>query len=655
MADDLKVKLGVDVDALLRGMKRGEKSLEDFKAQAARFKAALDKATDPASIIRLNRAIEASAAKMKALQSAGTGVAQKVGKDFTGLSRIIQDLPFGFVGIQNNITQLLPAAGALGLVLSAVTTAITFAQVGTGAWTRGLNSNKKAIEDNKQSLEDFKSAQRSSMVEYEKQRVTIESLVAVIKSDVSTKDQQARALERLNKLIPDNIGVLTKQNITTAEGTRILNEYTKAIEARGIAELLSARIAELAVQQIDNRSNFTKELTQLLIKQSDTERKLLNQRQKFQISNNDFAKEKALREELANLQGQQIRLTNQYKSSVVDLNKQIANYRKEAVAAFTNATPLEEFDKEKVKKAKETISDVIKELRRELDFLNIKGQVFNVNVYKEQASKVASAIDEIIKKFKVDPKDSLIQKMLNGGTVSNIVSGENIPGLKGLNRQLEERVKKELSGPPLKIPIPVQPTFVVPPIASEADIIKITRFEEFRAGVNALASQMRDAINNAFGGAFEGIASGAKVQNIFGNFFKTTLSALGSGVQQLGIQALAVQKIIGVLKAAFGTKMGLGAAIGLIALGGIIKGLANRIEIPGFADGVTNFRGGLAMVGERGPEMVRLPSGADVVPNHSLGAIGGGMSMNLSGSFRVAGTDLVLVLERANKSLNRVG
>lgn len=37
--------------------------------------------------------------------------------------------------------------------------------------------------------------------------------------------------------------------------------------------------------------------------------------------------------------------------------------------------------------------------------------------------------------------------------------------------------------------------------------------------------------------------------------------------------------------------------------------------IPGFAEGVRNFEGGWAMVGEQGPELVNLPSGSDVFSN----------------------------------------
>lgn len=43
-----------------------------------------------------------------------------------------------------------------------------------------------------------------------------------------------------------------------------------------------------------------------------------------------------------------------------------------------------------------------------------------------------------------------------------------------------------------------------------------------------------------------------------------------------------------------------------------------RDVIPGFAGGVRNFEGGLAVVGERGPELVHLPRGSDVIPNDQL-------------------------------------
>jgi hypothetical protein len=55
-----------------------------------------------------------------------------------------------------------------------------------------------------------------------------------------------------------------------------------------------------------------------------------------------------------------------------------------------------------------------------------------------------------------------------------------------------------------------------------------------------------------------------------------------------------------------------------------------RKLIPGFADGVRNFSGGLAVVGERGPELVNLPKGADVFSNEEsrrMTASGGGITI----------------------------
>lgn len=51
------------------------------------------------------------------------------------------------------------------------------------------------------------------------------------------------------------------------------------------------------------------------------------------------------------------------------------------------------------------------------------------------------------------------------------------------------------------------------------------------------------------------------------------------------------------------------------SLGGFTVGTPNIQPIKGFADGVKNFSGGLAIVGERGPELVNLPRGSSVTPN----------------------------------------
>lgn len=68
----------------------------------------------------------------------------------------------------------------------------------------------------------------------------------------------------------------------------------------------------------------------------------------------------------------------------------------------------------------------------------------------------------------------------------------------------------------------------------------------------------------------------------------------------------------------------------------VVGGIVDKI--PGFASGVENFGGGLAMVGENGRELVQLPGGSSVMPNDQLeralsgGKGGGGIHIMVTGN-----------------------
>jgi hypothetical protein len=93
--------------------------------------------------------------KVSAAGAATGGAVTKMGTNFTGLSRVIQDLPYGFNAISNNLTQLVPAAGAAGLAFSGIVTAITFAQIGFGAWSRTMESVDEGMKAATKSVTDF--------------------------------------------------------------------------------------------------------------------------------------------------------------------------------------------------------------------------------------------------------------------------------------------------------------------------------------------------------------------------------------------------------------------------------------------------------------------------------------------------------------------
>lgn len=62
--------------------------------------------------------------------------------------------------------------------------------------------------------------------------------------------------------------------------------------------------------------------------------------------------------------------------------------------------------------------------------------------------------------------------------------------------------------------------------------------------------------------------------------------------------------------------------------------------LPGNANGTNHWKGGPTWVGERGPEIVNLPKGSQVIPNHKAGAGGVNISLNMSGVMARSRTDL---------------
>lgn len=165
-------------------------------------------------------------------------------------------------------------------------------------------------------------------------------------------------------------------------------------------------------------------------------------------------------------------------------------------------------------------------------------------------------------------------------------------------------------------------------------------------GLQDVAVEIESTVSNALAGVGEAIGDTiANGTNLFGNLFKVIaagMKQLGTQMITLGTAALALKKLT------INPLLSIAAGIALVALSSV----ANK-AIPQFATGVQNFRGGVALVGERGRELVNLPKGSDVLTNHQ--------SMNIGRSdivipdVKIQGQDLVLVFKRASQTISRNG
>lgn len=130
------------------------------------------------------------------------------------------------------------------------------------------------------------------------------------------------------------------------------------------------------------------------------------------------------------------------------------------------------------------------------------------------------------------------------------------------------------------------------------------------------AQRMTEQIGNGLGNAFSRLADAV----LSGN---DALSATVDVLMDLGKQLVssAIQGFFGNLfSGALAGGMGLGSgAVGRSVYGGNTGFFPG---FPGMASGGTVGRGGMTWVGEKGPELLNLPRGAQVIPNHDLGTVG---------------------------------
>jgi TP901 family phage tail tape measure protein len=92
-----------------------------------------------------------------------------------------------------------------------------------------------------------------------KEKSEIDLLTKIGQSENIEKDKKIKAIARLNEIIPDYIGILTLENIKTAEGIGILKKYTAELYANARAKAVQSKFDELSKEKVDIESKSSKD------------------------------------------------------------------------------------------------------------------------------------------------------------------------------------------------------------------------------------------------------------------------------------------------------------------------------------------------------------------------------------------------------------
>lgn len=232
-------------------------------AEGLKIKIGADVAQGVAGINQFNRAV--SQIKPGAGQATNAMI---------NLSRVVQDAPFGFIGIANNINPLLESfqrlqgetkslggtlkalgasligAGGIGLALSAV----QFLMLGGfGAFNSYGKGAKQAAEEVKSAGDIIKEATGS----VSGQIVEVRALAEAVKDETKTHRERLEALKQLKKINKEYFGDLTLETSQYGKLNTAVDGYVKSLIQQAIIKDLQSEIGKVGAE-------FTKQRLEIL-------------------------------------------------------------------------------------------------------------------------------------------------------------------------------------------------------------------------------------------------------------------------------------------------------------------------------------------------------------------------------------------------------
>ena len=470
----------------------------------------------------------------------------------TNLGRIVQDAPFGFIGITNNINPLLESfqrlkletgstgsalkalagsligAGGLGLAVSVVSSLLTVFALNSRSSGNATKEHKEKVDETKNAADDYARAISSAS-----------------SADVS---HQAKLVE-LNQVLRDtsnNFNTLSQNIINQA-----LAEYLATQKEGLIKKILDAKVKEI----LEAQSAFSK------------------------------------------------------------------------VREYTEGIFSKDPNKRAVAEATADIKN-LNNLVKSFGLTDIFGGIFKLDKLKVKPEKVEVDIPERKELFlpgKVKVPEIKFPEMKMSFKDTNIIIDGSI-------------VDKTING--------------IQKLIREANLEALT--QEFSILVSDAMKGVAVDVGETIGNVFADLATnkGNGLDNLFAGLF----NSVGAQIQALGKFLIRSAIQVKIAKEAFKKLLdkpvlAIAVGIGLIALGAALKSAAKQ-QFKGFALGGRNIAGGVALVGERGPELVNLPKGSDVIPNSNFNNIQAG-AMEVYGRIVAQGTELAVIIDRARATNRR--
>lgn len=678
----IEVEIGAVIDGLRKGFGESVKIIETLEKQALELDKALRAATDLPTIQNLNSQLAQTKAALNQLKSSGidpltkaTSNYNSVGVDF---ARIIQDAPFGIIGVGNNITQLagsfqvlknqtgstsaalkqsfasiFSSGNALILGISVLTTVLTVLQQnGFFKTEQAAKSLSERLEEYREKLQGVTKANLEGQISAQKEISNFKLLTIQAENTNISLEKRLQAVDQLKKQYPEYLKSLTDEQILTGKVGESYQNLTNDIIALSKAKALSA--------ELDKKAG---DLLTLRLQEEDRANKILELREKLQTAINNkvdagarvagqFTAEnddamiiqmnidKLIKEQLKSAEERNKIIKEQLfiESQIVNENTKGANFVKEtnkglkdnkaALDAYKDSWEVYNLGLETAENLTNKLTFSAKDYEKAIgnvltrnESLGLVPEVTGDNAWDQYTFSVYQFRDASIKAN---------EEITNTSTKA-------LEFANNLNKIQDKEVK-------------IKTDIEIPQGIADIDESKLTdfvlRLKEFNSQVSEVIENGAQQTLGDFAFAIgDALASGGNVLKAAG---AALLGGLAGILNQLGQLAISTGLAVEGIKKALQTlnpAVAIGAGIALVALAGFVSSKAKSLG--GGSRGGGGGGGGGSSVGS---------SGVGGGTSFTGGGAQGGLfesQRDLNGELVVRGQDLVYVFGQANNRINK--
>ncbi|MGJ1362894.1 hypothetical protein ACR79B_20720 [Sphingobacterium spiritivorum] len=645
-------KIDIDISGFSRGINKAKAEADSFSRTSiaglnnslAALKRNLDNATDTKNIVRFNIRIKETQKELERLKSLGLDASNSLNaigkatfstdKSLAGLNnsmgsangvaieftRIIQDAPFGIMGVGNNITRLAEVFGTLkeqtgstsaalkasfasifstgnlvSLGISAIVTGFTIYQMQAQKSGKETEKLKDRYDELIKSLDNVSTAMYNAQKSAGAELAELKALYTITTDVTKSTDERRRAAKDLIDQYPALFSKFTTEQIMLGKAKTAYDEVGKSIIATARAQAAYGRISDKSAQQlaIDETNRGLRE--QLTILDANIKRR----ESMVKVGSSAGAVSEAIESgnvsKVNALYDQRNKLMKEHETNLLDRAKLQEDINELESFAIVNQAKSIDLS-EKAAKSNNKLAEQQKKLNAELDAFILAGRdqtllITSIETIEVKYNEIYSTLSKI---KDLDPFKKLL--------IDGLRYQESLEALSVSVKQSIEKINDTSIGNNL-----IRSDGISIPLTLDVEGFN-NNANQYISNIAVVGKKAAEALNQEFGKLLEtGLentiigmseALGEALVNggsLIESMGKVLLGSMGDILVQLGTMAIQTGIGIEAVKNALATLQGplaIAAGVALIALGSVFKAGAKKLGNSMGSSGGYNGGGG---------------------------------------------------------------